>query len=111
MLAFESRASALLAATAAGLGHDSYSELARLGTGSGNVTGTGMAAQFANMYARQDCSDFPVSSMTRILLEHGNSSALPPALKSQIVAALEGWEYWIDEVRPRVCFERSRACV
>lgn len=109
MVAFEARAAVLLNATAAGPGHDAYSELARLGLGAPGVTGAGMAPQFADMYARLDCSDFPVSAMTRILIEHGNSSGLPAPLKAEAGAAA-AWLLascllvWADCLR--VCFRR-----
>lgn len=41
----------------------------------------------------QDCSDFDVSGMIRLLWQHGDSPLLPPALKDNITQALLHWQY------------------
>ncbi len=66
--------------------------------GGAAVSGAGIRSSIADMAKRQDCSDFDVSTMARIMHQYGNtSSAWPEGLAADIETALLGWEYWIDE--------------
>ena len=74
-----------------------FSQLARLELGQGPLDEDSIRAGIAFIDSRQDCCDFSVGGMLRILYRYPNSPLLSRELKQEIEACLLRFKYWWDE--------------
>ncbi|NLH47883.1 MAG: hypothetical protein GX444_04680 [Myxococcales bacterium] len=83
---------------AEGLGSGSINaQVCVLATGAGAVSDAAIAAALSRVDAREDCADFGVASLVRILAKYGDDPNLSPAQYDTIVASLLNFSYWVDE--------------
>src|SRR5207248_2685521 len=72
-------------------------ELARLGEPISTIDEEGIRASIAFVRARNDCADFTLAALLRILYRFGDSPLLDPALRQEIEETVLGFKYWIRE--------------
>jgi len=55
--------------------------------------------------AREDCADFSIASLVRMLYLDRGDGSLDPTVRAQIEEAVQGFKYWIDEPgQDQMCF-------
>jgi hypothetical protein len=82
-----------------------FSQIARLALGRDPVDETPFHEAMALVDARQDCADFSVAGLLRVLYLYRDSALIAPALLADIEACLLRFKYWWDEPgTDRMCY-------
>ena len=90
-------------AVAAALGF--FSQIARLALDRGPLDAESIRDALTFVDTRQDCADFTVAGLLRILYQFGANPLLSADLRAAIGRSLLGFKYWIDEPgRELMCF-------
>jgi len=74
-----------------------FAQISRLESGSGPIDEGSIRDALSHVDARNDCADFTVCGLLRILLQYADSPLLSPDLSEAISRTLIGFKYWIDE--------------
>jgi len=106
---YEERRRAFLAYAAAadgGRGRTGFfSQIARLALDRGLLDTESLRDALTFVATRQDCADFTVAGLLRILYQFGDHPLLAAELAADIKRTLLGFKYWIDEPgRELMCF-------
>ncbi|MBN1642555.1 MAG: hypothetical protein JXA09_15075 [Anaerolineae bacterium] len=82
-----------------------FSQIARLALGEGALDEAPFTEALAFIDARQDCSDFTVAGLLRILYLYRASPLIAPTLLEAIEERVLGFKYWWDEAgHDRRCY-------
>ncbi len=82
-----------------------FNQIARLVLGRGPLNEKVFGMAFELIRTRQDCADFAMAGLLRILYRFPGSPLLTPGLRSEIEAAALGFCYWYDQPGVRgMCF-------
>jgi hypothetical protein len=82
-----------------------FSQTARLVLGRGPLDAESISDALTFVDTRQDCADFTVAGLLRILYQFGANPLLDADLRAAIERSLLGFKYWIDEPgRELMCF-------
>ena len=83
-----------------------YSQISRLDLGQRPIDEASIRDALAYVDARNDCADFTVSGLLRILYQYADSPLLPSELADAIRKTLINFKYWIDEpgLNDMMCF-------
>lgn len=82
-----------------------FSQIARLELGRGAIDEAPFYEALERIDRREDCSDFAIAGLLRILYKYRSSPLLSPRLLADIETCVLGFKYWWDEPgEERMCF-------
>ncbi len=79
---------------------DLNAQLCRLATGDGPIREEVVREALAKIDAREDCADFALNTVLRILTLFSGHQDLPAELEADMVASVLDFKYWLDEPGP-----------
>ena len=79
---------------------DINAQLCRLATGTGPIREDVIREALAKINAREDCADFSLNTVLRILTLYSGHPALSPELQADMEDAVLDFKYWLDEPGP-----------
>jgi len=74
-----------------------YSQACRIYMGETTFDEDEIQEKLAQINAREDCSDFDMNGLLRMLFLDNDRQVLPAALREQMEAAVLDFKYWLDE--------------
>ena len=94
---FEERRLEYLEHCAADSGGNTYTQIAKMELGLGPIYEGGIDADVEFVNSREDCSDFKMQGLLRLLYQYGENPLLSEEVKSLVRACVLDFKYWIDE--------------
>ncbi len=95
--AFLARAQEYLEYCVASSGGNTFTQIARMELDEGPIHEQGVRDDLAFINERNDCSDFRMQALIRVLYQYAESPLLPAALLEEIRQTVLDFKYWIDE--------------
>jgi hypothetical protein len=74
-----------------------FSQIGRLELGRDPVDETAIREGIAYVYSQQDCNDFTLGALLRIVYGYRHSPLIPPELIGEIETCLRKFKYWWDQ--------------
>ncbi len=79
---------------------DLEAQLCRLATGDGPIEEEAVREALTRIDNREDCADFSLNTVLRILALYGGHPALDPDLQEEMERSVLEFKYWLDEPGP-----------